>query len=222
MKRLFGTDGVRGVVGEGLDANLAFALGVSAAEVLSHGEEPLTVLVGEDTRESSPMLAAALAAGLAAGGAVVRMLGVLPTPAVSYLTTLYRADVGAVVSASHNPHEYNGIKLFGADGEKLSDLYEEAIEAALSHTSEHAARCGRVSPEAGAREAYLAHLAAIAPPPPPALSPIRSSWQDAAALSKERWTAIAFFWCKRPRSFPPTFTAPPFRWSARITPTIIS
>ena len=165
MKRLFGTDGVRGVVGEGLDANLAFALGVSAAEVLSHGEGPLTVLVGEDTRESSPMLAAALAAGLAAGGAVVRMLGVLPTPAVSYLTTLYRADVGAVVSASHNPHEYNGIKLFGADGEKLSDLYEEAIEAALSHTSEHAARCGRVIPEAGAQEAYLAHLAAIAPPP---------------------------------------------------------
>lgn len=164
MKRLFGTDGVRGIVGRDLDAALAFAIGERAAEVLSCGENPPTVLIGEDTRASSPMLAAALAAGLAAGGASVRMLGVLPTPAVSYLTVLYGADVGAVVSASHNPHEYNGIKLFGKDGEKISDAAEVAIERALERPARRPSRYGRVMYDTGAADAYLSHLAACAPP----------------------------------------------------------
>lgn len=97
----------------------------------------------------------------------LRSVSVLPTPAVSYLTVQRGADVGAVISASHNPHEYNGIKFFGADGEKLSDAYEEAIENALNRPARRVARVGDIGWEQGAADAYLAHLAAYAPPPHP-------------------------------------------------------
>ena len=162
MKRLFGTDGVRGIVGEELDANLAFSLGVRAAEVLATEKGTLSVLVGEDTRKSSPTLAAAISDGLAAGGARVYRLGVLPTPAVSYLTVARGANLGVVISASHNPHEYNGIKFLGADGEKLSDDCEEKIEEALLRPARGAERRGSVSCAVLGAEEYLAHLAQYA------------------------------------------------------------
>ena len=127
MGRLFGTDGVRGIAGEDLDASLALKIGKAAAYVLGKDKE-ITVLVGRDTRISGQMLASALSAGLMSFGAKVIDLGVVPTPAVSYLVQKYGATMGAMISASHNPSEYNGIKLFDGNGFKLPDKTEEEIE----------------------------------------------------------------------------------------------
>lgn len=127
--RLFGTDGVRGPVGELLDARLALALGQAAAASV---ESPRPrVLVVRDTRESGPALESAFAAGAASSGADVFLTGVLPTPAAPILASLYSFDLAAVVSASHNPFTDNGIKLFGANGRKLDDEAERAIERAV-------------------------------------------------------------------------------------------
>lgn len=133
MKRFFGTDGVRGVAGEGLTCELAMAIGQAVAGVLS-GSQSLRprVLIGCDTRLSSRMLVAALAAGLCSVGADVIDGGVLPTPAVAYLTQAYGAVAGISVSASHNSFEYNGIKIFNKDGFKLADELEEEIEATVA------------------------------------------------------------------------------------------
>ena len=117
MTRLFGTDGVRGVANRDLTPELAFALGRADVEALGRGEGQ--VPIGRDTRVSGPMLQAALSAGICSAGADVLRLGVVPTPAVAFLTAVPRADAGVVISASHNPPEYNGIKLFSADGYKL-------------------------------------------------------------------------------------------------------
>lgn len=130
MKRLFGTDGIRGIVGEGLTAELAFSVGRATGQVLCLGRTARPhALIGTDTRASGGMLSAALAAGLTAAGVDVTLLGVLPTPGVASLVLSRRADAGVVVSASHNSYEYNGIKIFGADGYKLPDALEEEIEA---------------------------------------------------------------------------------------------
>lgn len=129
MRRLFGTDGVRGVVGEMLTVELATKIGRTLATVLSgKGRYRPLVLVGMDTRISSEMLSAALSAGACSMGADVIDIGVLPTPAVAYLTKKYRADAGVAISASHNSFEYNGIKIFSQDGFKLPDALEEEIE----------------------------------------------------------------------------------------------
>src|SRR5438876_2777340 len=125
--KLFGTDGVRGVAGEFLTAELAFALGraaVSACDSRSPG-----VLVVRDTRVSGEMLEAALCAGIAAAGGQALLGGVLPTPAASILVRRFGFDCAAVISASHNPYTDNGIKFFGAEGRKLPDKDEAAIEA---------------------------------------------------------------------------------------------
>jgi phosphoglucosamine mutase len=122
-RRYFGTDGVRGIVGRGLDEALVHRLGHAFAEWAGGA----SVLIGRDTRASGPALEAALAGGLAAGGAAVRSGGVLPTPAVA----LVADECGAVVSASHNPPEYNGVKFFDAEGFKLSDAAEAEIEALM-------------------------------------------------------------------------------------------
>src|SRR5215217_9694449 len=138
--KLFGTDGVRGVAGTELTAELALALGRAGAR-----ETPATrpqVLVVRDTRESGPMLEAALAAGVAEGGGDALLAGVLPTPAASVLVRRLGLDLGAVVSASHNPWQHNGIKFFGGDGRKLSDELERRIEA-------HVAESGAPSPAVG-------------------------------------------------------------------------
>ena len=130
MGKLFGTDGIRGIVGEDLTHELAMKIGEAAAYVLG-GKKDLVVLVGRDTRISGQMLASALSAGFMSQGAKVIDLGVVPTPAVSYLVKKYNASMGAMISASHNPSEYNGIKLFDGEGFKLPDAVENEIEKYL-------------------------------------------------------------------------------------------
>ena len=130
MGKLFGTDGIRGVVGEDLTHELAMKVGEASAYVLGSTEE-ITVLVGRDTRISGQMLSSALCAGLMSKGAKVIDLGVVPTPLVSYLVKKYNATMGAMISASHNPSEYNGIKLFNHEGFKLPDATENEIEKYL-------------------------------------------------------------------------------------------
>lgn len=131
MGKLFGTDGIRGVVNAGLDADLAYKVGLAAATVLSKGKEEGTrplVTIGKDTRISGDLLKGALIAGLCTAGADVLDLGTLPTPGVAWVTVDEKADAGIVISASHNPFEHNGIKIFNGQGFKLSDELEEEIE----------------------------------------------------------------------------------------------
>lgn len=130
MGKLFGTDGIRGIVGEDLTHDLAMKIGEAAAYVLG-GKKDLVVLIGRDTRISGQMLSSALSAGFMSQGAKVIDLGVVPTPAVSYLVKKYNASMGAMISASHNPSEYNGIKLFDGEGFKLPDAVENEIEKYL-------------------------------------------------------------------------------------------
>jgi phosphoglucosamine mutase len=131
-RKYFGTDGIRGRVGEGpVSADFMLRLGRAAGRVLASRDGSATVVIGKDTRISGYMFEAALEAGLVAAGADVRMLGPMPTPAVAFLTRSLRADAGIVISASHNPHEDNGIKFFSAQGEKLADEVEAEIEAEL-------------------------------------------------------------------------------------------
>ncbi len=131
MGKLFGTDGIRGIVGEDLTHELAMKVGEASAYVLGKKKKNITVLVGRDTRISGQMLSSALCAGLMSQGANVIDLGVVPTPAVSYLVKKYNATMGAMISASHNPSEYNGIKLFNNEGFKLPDATENEIEKYL-------------------------------------------------------------------------------------------
>lgn len=130
MGRLFGTDGVRGIANSELTCELALSIGRAAATVLtdSNHRHP-KVLIGKDTRLSSDMLESALAAGLCSVGANVVRLGVIPTPAVAFLVGKYKADAGVMLTASHNPFEFNGIKIFSGDGYKLPDALEEQIES---------------------------------------------------------------------------------------------
>ncbi len=158
MRKLFGTDGVRGVAGDVLTAQLAVALGAAATREVG-GDRP-RVLVIRDTRESGPMLEAALAAGIASAGGDVLLGGVLPTPAAPLLIDRFGFDLAAVISASHNPFEDNGIKFFGADGFKLSDATELAIEQRLEAAppSGRGARIGAISDLHGTTEDYLRAL----------------------------------------------------------------
>jgi phosphoglucosamine mutase len=168
QRRLFGTDGIRGRFGEPpLDRDTVTALGVHLAATLrerSPAEPPLVVL-GGDTRESTPALCRWLAAGLAAGGAAIRFAGVIPTPGVAWLTQDLAAAAGAVVSASHNPYPDNGIKLLDPLGFKWSDEDEAALERHLETgvAPEIPASAGEIAEDAGLRETYLRHLAATLP-----------------------------------------------------------
>lgn len=129
MGRLFGTDGIRGIVGKNLTVDEAFKVGQAVAVVLAEekGKRP-TILIGKDTRISSDMLECALIAGICSVGGNVLPLGVIPTPGVAYLTVQEKADAGIVISASHNPYEHNGIKVFNGQGYKLSDEMELKVE----------------------------------------------------------------------------------------------
>ena len=130
MGRLFGTDGVRGVANSELTCEMAMNIGRAAAMVLTdNNHRHPKILIGKDTRLSSDMLENALTAGLCSVGANVVKLGVVPTPAVAFLVGKYKADAGVMISASHNPCEFNGIKIFSGDGYKLPDALEEQIEA---------------------------------------------------------------------------------------------
>ena len=165
MGKLFGTDGIRGVVGENLTVDLAFKTGKAIAAVLKEekGRKPL-ITIGKDTRISSDMLESALIAGICAVGGDVMPFGVLPTPAVAYLTVLKGADAGIVISASHNPYEHNGIKVFNEKGYKLPDETEAKVEekllsdepiAVATHDQIGVLRHGLKQ----AKEAYINHLA---------------------------------------------------------------
>src|SRR4051794_21089816 len=154
-RKLFGTDGVRGVAGEFLTADLALGLGRAAAAV-SPADKP-QVLIVRDTRESGEMLEAALAAGVAAAGGHALLGGVLPTPGAALLVRRYGLDLAAVVSASHNPYDDNGIKFFGPEGTKLSDDQEAEIERVLEEPQQAPAP-GRVRELHGAAGDYLREL----------------------------------------------------------------
>ncbi|MGH2331234.1 phosphoglucosamine mutase [Thermoanaerobacter mathranii] len=136
MARLFGTDGVRGIANYDLTPQLAFELGRAGAYVLTQGTHRPKVVVGKDSRISGDMLECALTAGLTSVGAEVISVGIIPTPAVAYLTRLYQADAGVMISASHNPVEYNGIKFFDKDGYKLPDEVEDRIENIIKEKNE--------------------------------------------------------------------------------------
>ncbi len=171
MGRLFGTDGVRGLANRDLTAELALDLAVAAAHVLGDagefaGHRPVAV-VGQDGRASGEFLVAAVVAGLASAGVDVLDAGVLPTPAVAYLTEALGVDLGVMLSASHNPMPDNGIKFFARGGVKLDDAIEDAIEARMNEPWERptGADVGRIRPLEGATERYVEHLVASLPYP---------------------------------------------------------
>eukprot|EP00828_Plagiopyla_frontata_P019953 TRINITY_DN2547_c0_g2_i1.p4 TRINITY_DN2547_c0_g2~~TRINITY_DN2547_c0_g2_i1.p4 ORF type:complete len:366 (+),score=80.39 TRINITY_DN2547_c0_g2_i1:1503-2600(+) len=137
MSRMFGTDGVRGVANTELTAQTAYNLGRAGAYVLTEGAHKPKILVAKDTRISGDMLEAALISGILSVGAEAVVLGVVPTPAVAYLTRKYNADVGVMISASHNPVEYNGIKFFNDKGYKLSDELEDEIQRVIESDFEN-------------------------------------------------------------------------------------
>lgn len=176
MGILFGTDGIRGVAGDSLTAETAYRLGIAVADVLA----PLVsrrpcVVIGRDTRISGDMLECACAAGLCAAGCDVTVLGIVPTPAVAYLVRSLGADAGIMISASHNPSEYNGLKVFGSEGFKLSDALEESVEKIILDDSLFAGgyaapsggkktvrgNIGRVTRPDGALDSYISHVCAV-------------------------------------------------------------
>ncbi|GAB4284140.1 MAG: phosphoglucosamine mutase [Coriobacteriia bacterium] len=166
MPRLFGTDGVRGIANADLTPELAFKLGEAAGHFLGERGKG-RIVVGMDTRRSGDMLEAALVAGVCSGGADALRCGIVPTPAVAYLTHALGADGGVVISASHNPAEYNGIKFFDRDGFKLPDLVEDEIEEFLVSERDWerptGAGVGRAIAVPDAAERYIAHAVGTVP-----------------------------------------------------------
>lgn len=162
MRRLFGTDGIRGIANKTLTADLAYKVGLATAKLLmtNHfrdteyspfGDTNPVVLIGTDTRPSKDMIVSSVTSGLTAGGVNVLHVGILPTPAIAYLTKLYSfASIGIMITASHNPKEYNGIKIIGADGYKLPDQLEEQVEELISKINSntisdyYAQECGKI------------------------------------------------------------------------------
>ncbi|HSK61997.1 MAG TPA: phosphoglucosamine mutase [Actinomycetospora sp.] len=212
-RRLFGTDGVRGLANADLSPELATAVSAAAAGVLSEharvggrsaiaeaGRRPVAV-VGRDPRASGEMLEAAVTAGLSAAGADVLRVGVLPTPGVAYLTGALDADLGVMISASHNPMPDNGIKLFAAGGHKLPDALEDEIEAHVREAGGRppagaAARptgrgIGRVRDVPDAVERYTAHLATATPTPLAGLHVVVDCAHGAASAAAPRAYAAA-------------------------------
>lgn len=160
MGRMFGTDGVRGVANTELTPQIAYNLGRAGAYVLTEGTHKPKILVAKDTRISGDMLESALIAGILSVGAEAVVLGVVPTPAVAYLTRKYGADAGVMISASHNPVEYNGIKFFNDKGYKLSDELEDEIQRVIENNfdgvpSPIGADIGRETIEVSALDDYI-------------------------------------------------------------------
>ncbi|MFM7624167.1 MAG: phosphoglucosamine mutase [Actinomycetota bacterium] len=159
---LFGTDGVRGVAGVDLTSELAHDLAVAAAHVLTDlgefaGHKP-KALIAQDSRESGAYLEEAIAKGLSESGVDVIRVGVLPTPAVSFLVTELSLDLGVMISASHNPATDNGIKFFARDGKKLADSVEAQVEAQLGKPWQQNGNRGEIRFDEGARESYIRYL----------------------------------------------------------------
>ena len=164
MGRLFGTDGVRGIANSELTCERAMEIGRAAATILSDScRHAPSFVIGCDTRASSDMLCAALSAGLCSVGASVIDVGVIPTPAVAFLIGKYKADAGIMVSASHNPAEFNGIKIFNGNGFKLADMLEERIEEIVLDkvtipTLALGCKVGRITHEKNAVKDYVRHI----------------------------------------------------------------
>lgn len=168
MRELFGTDGVRGIANKGLTVSLAMDIArAAAAELHKAGEKRPTVLIGRDTRISGDMLAAAMTAGFCAAGADVIDLGICPTAEVAYLTRTMDVVIGTVISASHNPFEYNGIKFFSHQGFKLPDSVELSIEQHVRHADKLkkplGSEVGRQLSSEDANEQYYNYLRTLAP-----------------------------------------------------------
>lgn len=162
MGRMFGTDGVRGIANTELTAQMAYDLGRAGAYVLTEGTHKPKILVAKDTRISGDMLESALVSGILSVGAEAVCLGVVPTPAVAYLTRAYGADAGVMISASHNPVEYNGIKFFDNKGYKLSDELEDNIQEVIENGCKGVpcpvgGSLGRKKKEDSALEDYIEH-----------------------------------------------------------------
>lgn len=167
MGRLFGTDGVRGIANEDLTNDLAMKIGMATAEILIESKDTKpTVMIGKDTRASGDMLEAALTAGFCSVGVNVISVGVVPTPAVAYLVGKYNCDAGVMISASHNPCEYNGIKIFQGNGYKLPDEIEDKIESIILGETNGASL--KIGGEVGSRvycktavEDYINHVISV-------------------------------------------------------------
>lgn len=191
--RLFGTDGVRGVANVDLTPELAMRLGRAAAAVLA-GDRRGRFLIGRDTRRSGPMLEAALTAALCSAGGDVLRAGILPTPAVAYLTRRQETTAGIVISASHNPVEDNGIKFFAGDGFKLPDSVEEQIEARLDGIGSarlSPSTIGRADVLPEATDAYVEYLAEIAEAPLAGLRiVVDCAWGAAYAAAPALWQQL--------------------------------
>ena len=133
-RKLFGTDGIRGVANrDPMTAEMALRLGQAVAQKFRRTRRAARIVIGKDTRLSGYMLESALQAGIVSAGADVLLVGPLPTPGIAFITSSMRADAGVVISASHNPYQDNGIKIFGADGFKLPDAAEAEIEALMEN-----------------------------------------------------------------------------------------
>ena len=163
MGRLFGTDGVRGVANVELTPEIAFKLGRAAAEYFGRETASPKIIIGRDTRLSGTMLESALAAGICSAGGNAHLLGVISTPAVSFLTSVMEANAGVVISASHNPFEDNGIKFFSKTGHKLPDAVEDEIEAIVTAPIDYAknpmgSSVGQVIVESDMAELYIQHI----------------------------------------------------------------
>lgn len=170
MTRMFGTDGVRGIANQELTPELAFQIGRAAVVALSDSDRAIRkkILIGRDTRLSGEMLEAALSAGIMSQGADALLAGIIPTPGIAYLVQKYHCHAGVVISASHNPYEFNGIKLFSKEGYKLPDEIEDEIEAEIRKTPTPSIRpvgdqIGRCYPCPQAQEHYLERLSSFLP-----------------------------------------------------------
>jgi len=172
LKKLFGTDGIRGVANRDLTPELAFRIGRITASLLREKTKHSMILIGRDTRLSGDMLEGALAAGITSAGVSVRLLGIIPTPGVAYLARSLPVAAGVVISASHNPIEYNGLKVFDHSGLKLSDEIEREIEGlyfAYDRSSGKMPRpegvgVGRITEDGEAARLYLEHLKGLSSP----------------------------------------------------------
>jgi len=169
MKKLFGTDGIRGIANkEPITAETVFHIGRTGAYLFKDEANP-GILIGKDTRISGDMLEAALIAGICSAGVDVLRVGIVPTPVVAYLTRAYHANCGIIISASHNPFDHNGIKYIRGDGFKLSDSEEEEIERIYfeNHSRDEwptKKNIGRVKELAGAIERYIDYIKNTLPP----------------------------------------------------------
>ena len=160
MSRLFGTDGVRGIAGTELTAELAMDIGISLAYILKRNNDNVKVIIGSDTRISRDMLVSALSAGLCSGGVEVINVGIIPTPAISFLVSEFQVQAGVMVTASHNPYEYNGIKIFNENGFKLDDNLEDEIQEIISNINKLPKnnKVGRIIYDNRGVSLYIDHL----------------------------------------------------------------